>query len=161
MAAASCCAPVTLAPSTLLITSPLFSPASRAGLGVLPRSELPTTTTPPVRSATPTDCPPGTSTRLGCTDSFTVRMGKRPSRLNVNSPSPASPARSVSPPAASASISAPFVAATFTADDTGSSQAVPAPSITSSGSLCSAPSCGDSISAAVAAASSAPSRRLI
>ena len=56
-------------------------PATRMGLGVLPRSDAPTTITPWVSMAMPTDWPPGISTRSGATDTLTVLTGSTPSRL--------------------------------------------------------------------------------
>ena len=165
--AESWAAPLTSVPFTHWITSPLFSPASRAGLGVLPRSELPTTTTPPVVIATPTDWPPGTSRRWGCTDSFTVRSGRSPSSRKVSSPSPLSPAVNARlDPPASVRVSAPAIAPSSPlasarrAADTGITVTVPASSTISSGSRDSTPSCGDSMSIAIAAASAPDSRRL-
>ena len=67
-------------PFTRVITSPELSPASRAGLARLPRSEVPTTTSPSVSTAMPTDCPPGISRRSSLTSTSTCFTGMPSSR---------------------------------------------------------------------------------
>ena len=78
-------------PSTFVTTSPGRTPASRAGEATVPPgSDRPTTTTPRVVMATPTDWPPGTSVRALSTDTATFLTGNTPISRNVTVASPAS-----------------------------------------------------------------------
>ena len=74
----SCAALVTSVSLTRTIRSPALIPAMRAGLGVFPMSDEPTTTTPSVSIATPTDWPPGISTFSASTVTATVLTGISP-----------------------------------------------------------------------------------